>query len=43
MFKQQLSNQVSVASYMISAKINQPALVSGLIFTIVATLKMRVN
>ena len=44
MFKQ-LSNQVSVASYMISAKINQPALqlVSRLIFAIVATLKMGIN
>ena len=42
MFKQ-LSNQVSVASYMISVKINQPALVSRLIFAIVATLKMGVN
>ena len=28
----QLSNQVSVASYMISAKVNQPAWVSRLIF-----------
>ena len=42
MFKQ-LSNQVSVASYMISAKINQPALVSRLIFAIVATLKMGIK
>ena len=41
-FKQP-SNQVSVASYMISVKINQPALVSRLIFAIVATLKMEVN
>ena len=42
MFKQ-LSNQVSVASYIISVKINQPALVSRLIFAIVAALKMGVN